>query len=97
VINLIKASGSAFGLAVLCGSMAWGCGGAANSAEHNKANFAPQNKDNQTAAVSGDAFFALRNHKFVTTSAPAAVPARTGAQSSPAPSRDSSLNHWHLE
>jgi hypothetical protein len=97
VINLFKATGSAFGLAMLCGSMACGCGDAANSVEHNKANFATQNQNNQTSAVSGDAFFALQDHKVVTTSTPAAVPARTRAQSSPAPSRDNSLNHWHLE
>jgi hypothetical protein len=86
-----------FGLAMLCAGMAWGCGGPANSAEHNKANFAPQNQDNQTAAVSGDAFFALQNRKVVATSAPALVPARTRAQSPSAPSPNSSLNHWHLE
>ena len=93
----MRTSALAFGLAMLCSSLTWGCGGAANYAVQNKANFAVQNKGNQTSAVSGDAFFSVRNHRIVATSAPAAVPAGKSARSSKAPSRDSSLNHWHLE
>jgi hypothetical protein len=95
----LKATAMAFGLAMLCGSLTCGCGAAANSVVHNKANSARQNKDNQTAAVaSGDAFFTVRNNKVVATSATATVPARNSTPSlSSSHSRGSSLNHWQLE
>jgi hypothetical protein len=95
----LKATAMAFGLAILCGSLTWGCAAATNSVVHNKANSARQNKDNQTAAVaSGDAFFTVRNNKVVATSATAPVPARNSTPSlSSSHSRGSSLNHWQLE
>ena len=103
VIHSLRATALAFGLAMLCGSVTWGCGEAINSAVHNKANSARQNKDNQTATATSTtaqpaaAFFTVQNYKVVATSATAAAPARNGVPSSPAPSRDSSLNHWQLE
>jgi hypothetical protein len=87
----LKATAMAFGLAILCGSVTWGCAAVANSVVHNKANSARQNKDNQTAAAEpAAAFFTVQNHKVVATSATAVGPA-------PASKRDSSLNHWQLE
>ena len=87
----LNAIALAFGLAILCGTVTSGCGEAINSAVHNKANFARQNKDNRLATVpSGDAFFTVRNYKVVATSATAPHPAQ-------AAKRDSSLNHWQLE
>jgi hypothetical protein len=95
VKHSLKATALAFGLAILCGSVTCGCGEAINSPVHNKANFARQNKDNQTFALSENAFFKVQNHKVVATSATAAVPVRNSV---PSPrSRDSSLNHWQLE
>jgi hypothetical protein len=91
VKHLLNAIALAFGLAILCGTVTSGCGEAINSAVHNKANFARQNKDNRLATVpSGDAFFTVRNYKVVATSATTPHPAQ-------AAKRDSSLNHWQLE
>jgi hypothetical protein len=91
VKHSLNAIALAFGLAMLCGSVTSGCSEAINSAVHNKANFARQNKDNRLATVpSGDAFFTVRNYKVVATSATAPHPAQ-------AAKRDSSLNHWQLE
>jgi hypothetical protein len=91
VKHTLNAAVVAFGLAILCGTVTSGCGQAINSALHNEANFAPQNKDNRPATVpSGDAFFTLRNYKVVATSATTPRPAQ-------AAKRDSPLNHWQLE
>jgi hypothetical protein len=90
VKHSLKATALAFGLAMLCGSLTWGCGETTNSVEHNKANSARQNEDNQTATASGNAFFTVRNYKVVATSSTAAGPAQANK-------RESSLNHWQLE
>ena len=79
----LKAAVLGYSLAMLCGSLTWGCGEATNSVRQNKAN--------QTAtATPAAAFFRVRNYNVVATSATAAGPAQ-------ASKRDSSLNHWQLE
>lgn len=79
----LRATAAAFGLAMLCGSVTWGCGETTNSVRQSKAN--------QTAtATPAAAFFTVRNYKVVATSATASGPAQ-------ASKRDSSLNHWQLE
>ena len=86
VKDSLKATALAFGLAMLCSSVTWGCGEAINSAVHNEANFARQNEDNQnatatpTTAQPAAAFFTVRNYKVVATSA--AAPPQNGIPSS---------------